>query len=232
MAEPSCQESALAVLQRLGYACLPPESLAAERDSSREVILVDRLVAALKRLNPGISTANIHRALRELTGTRAADLLAASQRTYELLIYGAVVTAGRGGRAPLRVRYLDLQQPERNEFLVTWQLPVRGAKRQVVLDLVVFVNGIPLVIVLCEPVAATATADPAWLHQALAELWRWQEPDKATHDLGVPRLFETAHLLVALGAQTAVYGSVLTPPHRFAGWPTAWPRRPTCSTSR
>ena len=222
--EQSCQARAVSVLQRLGYTCLPPAALAAERDSSREVILVDRLVAALQRLNPGLSAANVHRALRELTGTQTTELGAANRRTHALLTQGIVVDQNGGSRRPRTVRYLDLERPADNELVVTWQLPVRGVRRQVVVDLAVFVNGIPLILMMCEPAAATAAADPGWKRAALAELWRWQEVDRADHELGVPRLFESAHLLVALGAQTAVYGTVRTPPHRFAGWRTPWPR--------
>lgn len=214
------QVQALEVLQRLGYTCLSPAALQQERDSSREVLLVDRLVAALRRLNPGLSEAHVHAALRELTGTDAADALPGGRRAHTLLTQGAVALGG--GRRARSIRYLDLNEPAGNEYVVTWKLPVRGVKRQLVLDLVVFVNGIPLIVLACPP--SRSAAGPAWQGEALAQLWHAQEAEPAARDLGVPRLFETVQLIAALDAETAVYGGPGTPPHRFAAWRTPWPR--------
>lgn len=214
------QVQALEVLQRLGYTCLSPAALQQERDSSREVLLVDRLVAALRRLNPGLSEANVHAALRELTGTDAADALPGGRRAHTLLTQGAASPGG--GRRARSIRYLDLNEPAGNEYVVTWKLPVRGVKRQLVLDLVVFVNGIPLIVLACPP--SRSAAGPAWQGEALAQLWHAQEAEPAARDLGVPRLFETVQLIAALDAETALYGGPGTPPHRFAAWRTPWPR--------
>lgn len=224
----------MAVLQRLGYTCLSPAALALERDSSREVLLVDRLVAALRRFNRGISEAQVHVALRELTGLGASpgdpDPHRISQRAHALLTQGLGLAKidSRGdakpgaGRRRRLLRYIDWNEPAANDFVVTWQLPVRGLVRQLVFDLVVFVNGIPLVVLACPQ--APPGPGPAWQREALSLLFQAQEIEPSARDQGAPRLFATVQLLAALTDQTAVCGGVRVPPHRFAPWQTCWPR--------
>jgi type I restriction enzyme R subunit len=206
-------------LQRLGYTCLSPAAVRAERDSVREVLLVERLVAALGRLNPGLSAAHLQLALRAL-GAPAADLRQSNQRIHGLLTRGLSIE--RGARRPKTVRYLDPDELSGNDLVVAWQLPVRGVHRQVVLDLVVFINGIPLAVLACAPDEFQG-AEALWLHATLADLWRQQEGDATCHELGVPRLFESVHLIAALAEERAVYGSVLTPPHGYTAWITPEP---------
>ena len=224
----------MAVLQRLGYTCLSPAALALERDSSREVLLVDRLVAALRRFNRGIGEAQVHTALRELTGLGASpgapDPRRIGQRAHALLTQGlrldpldarGRVKPGAGRRRRL-LRYLDWNEPAANDFVVTWQLPVQGPRRELVFDLVVFINGIPLVVLACP--ATPPGPGPAWPREALSRLWRAQELEPSACEQGAPRLFATVQLLAALTEQTAVCGGVGMPPHRFAPWQTCWPR--------
>lgn len=224
----------MAVLQRLGYTCLPPAALALERDSSREVLLVDRLVAALRRFNRGISEAQVHTALRALTGLgaflEAPDPHRISQRAYVLLTQGLRLdkidprgdTKPGAGRRRRPLRYIDWNEPAANDFVVTWQLPVHGQLRELVFDLVVFINGIPLVVLACP--AVPPGSGLAWQREALSRLWRAQELEPSAREQGAPRLFATVQLLAALTDQTAVCGGVRMPPHRFAPWQTCWPR--------
>lgn len=193
---------------------------------------MDRLVAALRRCNPGLSDARLHAALRELSGAGAepsADAaLPGGQRVYTLLTRGLAEARGESGgklargRRPHPIRYLDWDSPAANDFVVTWQLPVRGVRRQLVFDLVVFVNGIPLAVLAC-PQEAPGPGQ-AWQRAALYRLWRAQEAEPADREQGTPRLFASVQLIAAVADQSALYGAVGTPPQRFARWGVAWPR--------
>lgn len=73
------ENPAVELLQSLGYAYVPPETLEAERGSLNETILTKRLAKALRKLNPWLSDDNLHKAVRAVTALQAASLLEASQ---------------------------------------------------------------------------------------------------------------------------------------------------------
>ena len=61
------EDPAVVLLEQLGYAYAPPETLEGERESLRDVVLVGRLSKAIKKLNPWISDDNLHKAMRVVT---------------------------------------------------------------------------------------------------------------------------------------------------------------------
>jgi type I restriction enzyme R subunit len=138
---------AVEFLKNLGYAYVPPETLDAERDTLRDAVLVARLRVALKRLNPWISDDNLHKCVRAITSVPAASLIEANETLHTSLTFGIALEQGLGeGRKGQQVRFFDFEQPEKNDFVVTRQFKVKGAKKHVIPDVVCFVNGIPLVI--------------------------------------------------------------------------------------
>ena len=153
----SAENPARALLEKLGWAYTRRELLAAERDDEREVLLKGRLRAALLRLNEWMTEAQADWAIGELEHTEGSGI-ARNQRVHEDLIYGKPVsTSTAGGRQSRIARFFDFEHPEGglNEFVVTTQFRVRrGNERQkleddqrvVKPDLVLFVNGIPLVV--------------------------------------------------------------------------------------
>ena len=129
----------------------PPETLEAERESLRDVVLVGRLESALKKLNPWISDDNLHKAVRAVTSVQAASLIEANEDLYTALSYGIALEQDLGeGRKSQQVRFFDFDAPDRNDFLVTRQYKVKGAKKHIIPDVVCFVNGIPLVVIECK----------------------------------------------------------------------------------
>ena len=121
------------------------------RETKGEVVLVLRLRAALERLNPTLPPEVISGALDELTRDRSAMLLpAANREVYSLLKEGIKVSVPdreRGGQKTERVRVVDWEQPEGNDFLLVSQLSVTGPLYTCRPDLVGFVNGLPLVVI-------------------------------------------------------------------------------------
>ena len=117
-------------LETLGYTFVSGEDLEAERDSLKEVVLTKRLAAALKRLNPWLSEDNVQKAVRAVTHVPSTSLIEASEKLYTILTYGISLEQDRGeGKKGQTVRFLDFERPEKNEFLVTRQYRVKGAKR-------------------------------------------------------------------------------------------------------
>ena len=206
---------AVALLQSLGYTFVPPEDLERERASLKEAVLTGRLAAALKRLNPWLSDTNVARAVKAVTQVPAAGLAEANQALHTSLTYGIALEQDRGdGRKSHTVRFLDFDDPGRNEWIVTRQYRVLGSKKHVVPDVVAFVNGLPLAVVECK----SPTIGDAWKAEAVKQLRRYQEAGTRWKDQGAPRLFEAAQILIGACGERAVYGTVGTPERFFLEW--------------
>jgi type I restriction enzyme R subunit len=216
------EHPAIRQLVGLGYTFIAAETLEAERDSVKEVVLAKRLARALKKLNPWLSDDNLHKAVRAVTGVQATSLIEASQEVYTTLTLGKSFEQDRGeGKKSYDVRYIDFDDPSNNELLVTRQYKVRGTKKHIIPDVVIFVNGIPIAIVECK----SPTLGEGWKAEALDQFSRYQELEDRYRDLGAPRLFETMQLLVATCGHAASYGTATTP-HRFYGeWKVPYPKR-------
>jgi type I restriction enzyme R subunit len=207
-------------LKRLGYTYRAAEALDSERVSAKEVVLPGRLANAIKRLNPWISDDNIFKAMRAITGVQAASALEASEKLHTTLTYGIALEQDvGGGKKGQSVRFFDFDVPTNNEFIVTRQFRVLGAKKHIVPDIVLLVNGIPLVVIECK----SPTLGETWKVEALDQFCRYQELETRYRELGAPKLFEPVQILVATCGQSAFYGTVTTPHRHYAEWKSLWP---------
>ena len=214
------EDPAVELLESLGYTYVPPEALEPERASLKETILTGRLAAALERLNPWLSGANVAKAVKAVTHVAAASLAEANEKVYTSLTYGIALEQDRGdGRKSHTVRFLDFERPERNEWIVTRQYRVLGSKKHVIPDVVAFVNGLPLAVIECK----SPTIGDTWKAEAVKQLRRYQEADSRWKDQGAPRLFEAAQVLVGTCGESAVYGTVGTPERFFLAWKEPYP---------
>jgi len=100
----------------------------------------------------------------------------------------------------------------------TRQYRVVGAKQTIAPDLVVFVNGIPLVVIECK---SPTINEP--VEKAIEQIFRYQEADDKFRGLGAPRLFHATQLLIATCGQAAKYGTVGTPSRHFSEWKVPHP---------
>ena len=214
------ENPAVELLESLDYAYVPPEELEGERTSFKEAILTGRLAAALKRLNPWLSQANLAKAVKAVTQVPAASLAEANERVYTSLTYGIALEQDLGGgRKSHTVRFLDFDRPDRNEWIVTRQYKVLGSKKHIIPDVVAFVNGLPLAVIECK----SPTIGDAWKSEAVKQLHRYQEAGTRWKDQGAPKLFEAAQILVGSCGERAVYGTVGTPERFFLEWKQPYP---------
>ena len=209
------EDPAVELLETFGYTYVPPEILEGQRASLKEAVLTSRLTAALRRLNPWLSDPNVAQATRRITQVSAVSLAEANRAIFTSLTYGVALEQDRGdGRKSHTVRFVDFDEPEHNDWIVTRQYRVRGAKKDIVADIVVFVNGLPLVVIECK----SPTVGDGWKGEAVAQLRRYQEADDRWKQQGAPKLFETAQILIGTCGQRAVYGTVGTPERYYFEW--------------
>ena len=168
------EDPAVELLEGLGYTYVKPETLEAERQTLKDVVLADRLAKGIKKLNPWIGTDNTSKAVRAVTSVQAASLIEANEKQYTTLTYGISLEQDLGdGKRSHSVRFIDFENPENNELLVTRQFRVKGSRKQIIPDVVIFINGIPLVVMECK----SPTIGDKWFHEAIDQLHRYQESE-------------------------------------------------------
>ena len=176
------EEPARVLLERLGWTYVPRETLATERNNERETLLKGRLRKALLRLNEWMTEEQAERVIFGLEHVDATGM-ARNRTVHEYLTYGMPMDVdGPGGRRTRIVRFFDFDHPDSglNEFVVTTQFRVRRGnersnidddERMVIPDLVLFVNGIPLVVM----EAKSPSLLDVWKSKAVRQLRRYQE---------------------------------------------------------
>ena len=224
------EDPARRLLERLGWTYVPRETLAAERGDEREILLKGRLQAALLRLNEWMTEEQAYRAIFNLEHIDATGM-ARNQAVHEYLTYGMPLTVdGLRGRDSRIVRFFDFDHLKGglNEFVVTTQFRVRrgnergGAEddeRMVIPDLVLFVNGIPLVVM----EAKSPSLLEVWKSQALRQLRRYQEAGPEWQGRGAPELFDYNLLCVAHCGAAAAYAALGAPENAYFEWKSVLP---------
>ncbi len=223
---PFCEQ-----LQKMGWQWIEGDKETpqlTERPNFREVLLRERLAAALRKINlrdgqPWLDDTRVAHAIRNLETVPGLRLMETNQAATELLLKGTVVeglSAWNQGR-PQEVRYIDFEHPEENDFLVINQFKVEltSGRGHVIPDAVLFVNGIPLVV---AEFKSPGLEDP--LQQAIDQLLRYTNqrrelfPTLYTESEGVECLFHTNQLLIASDFFEARIGTVGAPPEAYLEW--------------
>ena len=122
-----------------------------ERDSYREVALRHRLTDAIARLNPHIPAGARDDALRRVLSPNVPALVSANRQLHRWLVDGVPVEFQKDGETRGdRVRLLDFADVSANDWVAVNQFSVQGPKLTRRPDVVLFVNGLPLVVVGAE----------------------------------------------------------------------------------
>ena len=215
MHEQDVELAALGLLRQAGFDLrhgpeLGPDAPQPERVSFADVVLQARLAAALQRLNPDVPHEAVAGVARTLAHPPHPTLIQNNRWFHGLLVDGVPVEyrdgkSGemRGGRA----RLIDFDNPAANDWLAVRQLTVTGAAgKSVRPDLLLFLNGLPVVVIeLKDP--ADEQAD---LGVAIGQLQRYRD---TAPDLFVPNVL----CAVSDGLLTRV-GSITAGPSRFMPW--------------
>ena len=221
---------ARSLLEQLGWTYVPRADLTQERGNEREVLLKGRLVNALQRINEWMTSSQARRVIHDLESIDESGM-ARNQRVHEYLTYGMPLTVNGGGAPRTRiVHFFDFEHPEggKNEFVVTTQFRVRRGdergglendERMVIPDLVLFVNGIPLVVM----EAKSPSLMGVWKSQAVDQLRRYQEADPKWHGAGAPALFHYNLLCVAHCGAAAAYATYGAPENAYVEWKSVLP---------
>ncbi|MDP2066198.1 MAG: type I restriction endonuclease subunit R [Burkholderiaceae bacterium] len=214
MTEDQLEQEALGWLVELGYTHRYGPDMAhdgpdPQRAGYHEVLLAQRLREALARLNPGVPAAAREDALRQVQALGIPALLSANRAFHKLLTGGVPVQYQRDGETRGDfVRLVDWAQPGRNEFWAVNQFTIKGPHHTRRPDIVLFVNGLPLVLVeLKNPADETA------------DIWRAYDQIQ-TYKEQVPDVFQYNAVLVVSDGSEARLGSLSANAERFMQWRT------------
>ena len=200
---------AIKLFQQMGYQYLDA-SQQDERTDITEVILKDRLLAAIKRLNGWINDNNLNKAFMEITTVNGASLMEINEKVWELI---------RGGKFSVKqtidgveefkvVHFIDYIQPENNDFLVVNQMKYHGRYQHSVPDLVVYINGLPIGVIECK----SPTAQNAW-DKAFSDLKYYQENSE--------KLFHYNQICAGIWDVGGRYGAINSPQQFYSVFKTS-----------
>jgi len=213
--ENTIEEFTIELLERLGYQYIYAPDIAhdgekPERNSYADVLLKERLQNAIRRINPKVPIDSQEEALKEIQRINSPELLANNEAFHRMLTEGINVSYQKNGhqRGDL-VWLIDFENPENNEFIVANQFTVIENGNNKRPDVILFVNGIPLVVIeLKNPADENAT-----VKSAFKQLQTYKEI--------IPSLFTYNGLMIISDGLEAKAGSLSAGLTRFMAWKSA-----------
>lgn len=178
-----------------------------EERTFQEVVLKERLRSAIAKLNPSVPYDAQEEALKRVLRADSPDLVMNNYTFHKHLTEGVEVEYRKGDRiVGDKVWLVDYQQPSSNEFLVVNQLTIIEGNQNKRPDVILFVNGLPLVVIELK----NASDENADVHAAFNQL--------QTYKKTIPSLFQYNGLLLVSDGWDSLYGSLTAPKQFFLPW--------------
>lgn len=178
------------------------------RDTWTDPVVGPWVMEALIRLNQDVPTQHLQQALADILSTTSQDAITENRRMHDLLVHGyrGLTYTDSDGREVNPTIWLLSPQADENDYHVVNQVTVRVGDHQRRFDIVLYVNGLPLVIIELKK----AGSEKADVSAAYAQL--------ATYVRELPMAFRFCVLTVISDGVVAKYGTPFTPLNHFAPW--------------
>jgi type I restriction enzyme R subunit len=214
-AESHVEEATLAWLSELGYDTangldIGPDGGKPERENYGDVLLIERLRAAIAKLNPALKAEARAEVLAKLMQTETPALISENRRLHRYMIEGVPIEVRRtdGSIGGEQARLIDFDDPNANDWLAVNQYTVIENKANRRPDVVIFVNGLPVAVIeLKNPGDENATLDGAF-------------NQLQTYKAQIGSLFRTNAVLLISDGIAARIGSLTADRERFMPWRT------------
>jgi type I restriction enzyme R subunit len=214
MTEDHIEQSALEILKEIGYEVLfgpdiGPEGTK-ERERYQDVVLAARLRGAVGRLNPQLPESAREEAVRKVIRENSPDQIFNNRQFHLLLVNGVDVEYRRddGELRTEKARLIDIENVRNNDFVAVNQFTVIHGENNRRPDIILFVNGLPLVVLELK----NAVDEHATLGGAYNQL--------QTYKLQIPQLFRFNELLIITDGIDAEVGTLTSGRDRFTAWKT------------
>ena len=200
---------AIELLKKLGFEYLDGRRIKKE---VQHFFLFDVLEQQIKKLNPWISEINLHKVVKEITNIQATSPIEANQEFYYKIVNYLSVKQDLGhGKKNQTVKIIDWDNIDNNKFQVVNQFSIKNSDWEIIPDIVIFVNGIPISIIECKSPNIEEPID-----QAISQLFGYREKNE--------KFFYPNQLLVALARFEAKYSSTFSPAKFFFDWKIPHPK--------
>ena len=212
LTESDIEQMTLELLEGKGYEYLYGPDIAPEgekpmRSSLEEVVLREKLEDAVRRLNPLLPVAVLEDAVRTVMRIGSTDLLADNEQFHELLTQGVTVSVyEKGEERGKPVRLVDFDDPWNNEFTVVNQFTVIEDGHNLRPDVVLFINGLPLVVMELK----NAADEEATVTKAYDQICTYKEQ--------IPSLFRHNEIIIISDGLEAKAGTLSSGMSRFSAW--------------
>jgi type I restriction enzyme R subunit len=214
IAEQDIEDASLEILQELGYKIIygpeiAPNGNNPERKNWDDIILIDRLRAAIDKLNPDIPEEGKEDAIKKVLRSTSHKLFQNNKIFHKYLTNGVEVEYRHNGRIKGDiVQLFNFEKPKNNEFLAINQFIIIENRKNRRPDILLFINGIPLVIIeLKSPTNQKATIDTAF-----KQLQSYHEE--------IPSLFNYNTFEIISDGKKASAGTITSPYEWFLPWRT------------
>ncbi len=212
---PESQDRALLQLQKMGYNYIPRAMAEQRRGRLSNVVFPDVMREFMSsqsfryrdKMTP-FSDRSIGMAIRDLDVLQERGLMYASKHIYDSLLFGKSCEEELfdGERQSFDLSYINWENPEKNIWQVTDEFAVERLNGQFARpDIVILVNGIPLVVIECKKSAVNTDEG------VKQNIRNWQ-PDY------IPQLFKYVQLVIAMNPHEVKYATSGTPQEFFCKW--------------
>jgi len=205
--ESDIEQFVIELLLNQGFEYLSPEQQETERENLSEVVLLPHLKNAIDTLNPSIPQEAKDQGLRQVLNLPSQNLIDNNEAFHKMLTEGIEVEyLVEGNIRGDKVWLVDFAEIKNNEFLACNQFTVTENNVTKRPDVVLFVNGLPLVVIeLKNPADENAT-----VAKAFTQLQNYKN--------AIPSLFYYNGILVISDAFIAKAGTISSDIGRFAAW--------------
>ncbi len=215
ISENTIEEFSIKLLEQLGYQYIYAPDIAhdgdrPERKSYEDILLSERLQNAIQRINLKVPYDSLEEAFKEIQRINSPELLTNNETFHRMLTEGVKVSYQKDDhqRGDL-VWLIDFENPENNEFVVANQFTVIEDGNNKRPDVLLFINGIPLVVIeLKNPADEKAT-----IKSAYKQLQTYKEI--------IPSLFTYNGFMIISDGLEAKAGSLSAGLTRFMAWKSA-----------
>lgn len=207
------EETIISLLQKKGYDFLDRTDEWVQTRNLDDFINHDLLMNALEKINPGLSDEILEETIKTIERIDNPSLYERNYQFHKYLTDGITIESKKYDVNPL-VRLIDFCKPENNIFQVSHQIQFREGHDTRIPDVIVFINGIPVIVMELKTFDEDGTN--ADLHHAFLQLGGGSEKSGYRYD--IPTLFNyNAFLVISDGATTKV-GTLTSPEDRFSEW--------------
>ena len=212
LTEDSIEQNLIDLLKIQGYkyyhgSTISPNAEFPQREGFDSVILEKEFKNALKRLNPTVPKSARVEAYNQVMHVGSSDMMASNEKFHNMLTDGVTVEYFKDGETKgIDVQLVDFENIEQNSFWVVNQFTIKENNQEKRLDIVLFVNGLPFVVVELK----SALDEKATLHKAYTQIQNYKR--------AVPSIFSYNALIVISDGIDARMSSLSAPYSRYLAW--------------